>query len=535
MSRPLLAWSALVGVAALGTLFLALDGLHYWHDVRFLFATTQFPLSQVLEGAFNPHQSWGPINEASSGGFYASKVLHLWLLNRVFAWIPPPLGGLRVAVALSVVIVAAAAAGGGVLVRRITASRALGWAAFVSFLLVPLTPYLAGKQLAEVTSLAFTVWGLVLAWAAVQGNREGSIWIESVFAGFLLLLAALCRLDSLFGSLGFFGAAWWLVKEPAPRRRVVRVAALVTVVVSLGYLATLTLTGASLGELGPYLLEFVDAPNRPALMSVLGVASFGGILYPVAVLAAFSRRRRAAGFFLLWWVIAWLPSVTITAAYMIEPRYLVQGLLPFAGLVALGLEVIHRRLPSRWGPSLAWTGVVFILASSWMTIRLMPYELDRPALLSAVDEIEARSPGAAILIPWAYTDFNFLYVMRPSASIYSVHSPTEPGVSAPLVQAWHDRYREWYGGRHLTEPSELQGLMRRGPVYYLGWHRYPPLEFVERMAQRIGFSGLVERLRSIELIDHLDASWVADSRELVRTPAGRVGQYEYYRVRPSGS
>jgi hypothetical protein len=165
----------------------------------------------------------------------------------------------------------------------------------------------------------------------------------------------------------------------------------------------------------------------------------------------------------------------------------------------------------------------------------MPYELDRPALLSAVDEIEARSPGASILIPWAYTDFNFLYVMRPSAAIYSVHSPAEPDVSVELVESWHDRYREWYGGRHLTEPSELEELMKRGSVYYLGWHRYPPLEFVERIAERIGFRALVERLRSIELIDHLDASWVVDSGELVRTPAGRIGQYEYYRVRANGS
>jgi hypothetical protein len=306
-------------------------------------------------------------------------------------------------------------------------------------------------------------------------------------------------------------------------------------VVALGYGIMMALLGTSISDYASYFLGVIAAPNRPILMSALSVATFGGILYPFAALAIFSRRRRATGFLLLWWVLAWLPSAAITSAYMVEPRYLVQGALPFAGLVALGLEVARRRMSIRWAPLVATAVVLLMLASNWGTIRLMPYELDGRALLSAIDEIETRSPNAVIVVPWAYTDFNFLYVMRPSASIYSVHSPTEPDLSAELVEAWHDRYREWYGGRHLTEHSELQGLMKRRPVYYLGWHRYPPLAFVERVAERMGFRALVERLRGIELIDHLEASWVADSGELVRTPEGRVGQYEYHRVWPSGS
>ena len=38
----------------------------------------------------------------------------------------------------------------------------------------------------------------------------------------------------------------------------------------------------------------------------------------------------------------------------------------------------------------------------------LPYELDRPALLRALAEIRVQAPGAAILVPWAHTDFNFL-------------------------------------------------------------------------------------------------------------------------------
>ena len=71
----------LAAAAVAGTLLIALDGLHYWHDVRFLFATTQFPFPEVLAGAFNPQQSWSEVDELASGGFYSAKILHLWLLG----------------------------------------------------------------------------------------------------------------------------------------------------------------------------------------------------------------------------------------------------------------------------------------------------------------------------------------------------------------------------------------------------------------------------------------------------------------------
>ena len=66
----------------LGTLWVSFDGLHYWHDIRFMYATSQFSMQDILSGQFNPHQAWGPINEKSAAGFYSSKVLHICIFER---------------------------------------------------------------------------------------------------------------------------------------------------------------------------------------------------------------------------------------------------------------------------------------------------------------------------------------------------------------------------------------------------------------------------------------------------------------------
>lgn len=530
MSRVRLGWALLGALALLGTLALSLDGLHYWHDVRFLFATTRFSLSDLLQGQFNPHQSWGPMDLEGSAGFYAAKVLHLSLLKALFAAVPPEPGGLKLAVGLSVLAMLSAAAGGGILIRRMTGDPRLGWLGTVSILLMPVTPYLAGKLLAEVTSLALVAWALAVLWPALGGEGRRSPTIATLLAGALLSAAALCRLDSLFGAAAFLLAAISLAEGAQARARAVKLAGAVSAIVTLLYVPALALLGVSLGDLFSYLAELVGAPAKPLLMSVLAVASFGGVLYPIAALAALSRRRNLARFFLLWWALAWLPSVALTSAFMVEPRYLIQGLLPLAGLVVLGLEALFLRLhPSRLLP-VAGAALLVILAANLLTIQLMPYELDRPALLRAVDEIERRSPGAAILVPWAYTDFNFLYVMRSAAPVYNVHSPR--GLEAPdsIVEAWQERYRGWYGTRYLAGPAELQPVLDRGPVYYLGWHRYPPLEFAERTADRLRLAALAERLRSIPLIDHLETSWLSASPNLRLELEGRMGQYEYYRI-----
>jgi len=89
----------ILGIVILGliTLVIGDDGKHYWHDIRFAYAATNFSMEAILDGSFNPHQIPGPIKEISAGGFYLAKFLHLWTFQVLFKFIPPAHGGFVVA------------------------------------------------------------------------------------------------------------------------------------------------------------------------------------------------------------------------------------------------------------------------------------------------------------------------------------------------------------------------------------------------------------------------------------------------------
>ena len=70
---------------ALGVhLLLALDGHFYWHDVRYLWATSRFSLGELLAGDWNP-QFGEALDPGASGAFYLLKIGWLLLLKLVWA------------------------------------------------------------------------------------------------------------------------------------------------------------------------------------------------------------------------------------------------------------------------------------------------------------------------------------------------------------------------------------------------------------------------------------------------------------------
>ena len=93
----------LISFLFIGSIFLwqSMDSHLYWHEVRFLYASTQFSMSELLSGVFNPHQMGGPIDEVGAGGFYLAKALHIWLLKQLFANINPASGGFTLATWIS--------------------------------------------------------------------------------------------------------------------------------------------------------------------------------------------------------------------------------------------------------------------------------------------------------------------------------------------------------------------------------------------------------------------------------------------------
>jgi hypothetical protein len=398
--------------------------------------------------------------------------------------------------------------------------------------LVPVTPYLTGKQLSELTSLCFGVWGLVLAFRVVR-DRTPRSGLETVLAGGLLLAATLARLDSLLGFVAFFAGAWLAFE--GTRRRTLRVALASLLIVAAGQAVALLASGIPPSRYEAYLRAFIHAPARPAVMSILSVAVFAGATYLLAAASFRSSRTHLRRFFLIWWVGTWVPMIVLTANFMVEPRYLVHGLIPFTGLVVLGAEAIGDQVGGARRARLAFPAVILSLATNWVAIRLMPTEVDRPALLRAVGDIQAAAPAAVILVPWAYTDANLLHVLLPEAPIYSVHSPRGLDVPEALAQEWHARYLRWYDGHHIADDETLDAFLDTRPVFYLGWHRYPPVEFVMSVAEGVGWTGLAERLRGMDLLDHLETSWVRDRADLSFTLEGGEGQYLYFRLTRRGA
>jgi hypothetical protein len=169
-----------------------------------------------------------------------------------------------------------------------------------------------------------------------------------------------------------------------------------------------------------------------------------------------------------------------------------------------------------------------VLVTNWAAVRLMPYEVNRSEILTAVDDIWRQVPNTAILIPWSYTDFHFLQVMRPNRPIFNVNGNL-PSPSA-LAVAWNKRATCWYGDSFLNSPSRLEALMRQRPIYYLGWHEYPPLETASEWTRALGLVGLSRSIAALPSRDHLTESWVWKSGNYRFEQKGRSGQYLWYQL-----
>ena len=183
-------------------MLVALDGNHYWHDIRFAYAATEFSLADVFAGVFNPHQAWTVSNELSASGFYVSKMLHLALLSELFDAVNPAAGGFNLAVVLSVLVMLCVVVLAYAFYIKLFRKSKIALFAIVCVLLAPIVPYLTGKLLSENTSLLFAVASLVLMMSANKVVAGKSVLL-AISSGLLLAMAGMARLDSVIGPIGF--------------------------------------------------------------------------------------------------------------------------------------------------------------------------------------------------------------------------------------------------------------------------------------------------------------------------------------------
>lgn len=524
------AWLIVVGVVS-GWLFISLDGNHYWHDVRFAYAASEFSLTEVFEGLYNPHQAWTHSNEVSSSGFYISKMFHIILLNSLFTVVNPDAGGFDIAIVFSVLLMVLAIGLIYFFYSRLFRSKELALIAAVCIMLAPVVPYMTGKFFSENTSLLFVIISLILFEKGSRYEKNKSILLV-IGSGLFLAIAALTRIDSLFGPIGFMIAMFMFPLDGIKRSVLARTMLIVAITFIFTYFSALFVAGVNALNLVDYFLVFVNAGQKSVLMSLMGIATFAGSVYLLSLSGLFNKQVQLVRFLVSWCVLSLLPALLITWHYMVEPRYLIQGLIPLCALAALGVMTLRKQCSEK-GINSTVIGLVFVtltLVINFISVRLMPYELDRPEMMAAVSSIKNKNPEAAILVPWSYTDYNYLRLVLPESNIYNVNSPVNFSIDNAIETQWQSRFKQWYGDRYIINKGRVEELLKHGEVYYLGWRVYPPVQNVIDFANIIDLTPLSEALNDMQMTDHRQESWIWASPDYKLELSGRSGQYEYYRV-----
>jgi hypothetical protein len=506
-------------------LWQSLDGKLYWHEVRFLYASTHFSMSDLLSGKFIPHQVGGETDEIGASGFYLAKAMHIWTLKQFFSFFDPAKAGLTLASWISAALVMCSAVIVYGIMRKIFDRENDPLFALFCFILAPVTPYLSGKILSEIAAL-FCVLLCIWVFILVLQKKSGFSKIGYIVCAVFLTMTAFYRFDVIITYFGFLISAIAFCPGNLQRHESIKGGIIVTLLFICFYLGALNYFGIDPNIIRVYFENFYSLEAKSTAMSLFGILSFGGIVYFFMAVSAFMKKGRLYFFLLTWFFLTIFPMTMITMNYMVEPRYLVSSLPPLCGLGALGLQWLTENVYFLKKKSAAMVFVVLALLVNTLIIILMPYELDKNSMLTAVKKIKKAGHEPFILVPWAYTDFLFLRIMAKGIRVYNVNTPN--GQLDSLSSEWRSRLRMWYGDSYIDNDDKLIKLLNAGSGFYLGWRRYPPIETVDYFAEKIGLDSLAQYLKSLPFKNHLTESWVWYSSRFLLKLTGKSGQYEYY-------
>ena len=321
-------WSLILAISIL-TLFLwqSLDGKLYWHEVRFLYASTQFTMDDLLSGKFNPHQMGGEIDEIGAGGFYLAKALHIWTLKQFFSFFPPANGGFTLASWVSVMLIMCSAVIVYHIMKKLFDRYIDPLFALYCFILAPVTPYLSGKILSEIPSL-FLILTCIWVFILVTQGKTGPFKIGLLACAVLLTATAFYRLDVIITYFGFLISAIVFCPGTLQRKKTIQSGTIVTTLFVMFYLGALHYFFIDPTVIVVYFKNFYSLEVKSVAMSIFGVICFGGMVYFLLLVAAFFVKKREVLFLLSWFILTICPMTLITVNYMVEPRYLVSSLAP---------------------------------------------------------------------------------------------------------------------------------------------------------------------------------------------------------------
>jgi hypothetical protein len=513
-----------VGVFA----WLAVDGRFYWHDIRYLYAVSQYAVSDLLAGVWNP-QYGESLNASASGAFYLTKIAFLAPLAWFVSLIPISQGGLEAIVSISTLLCLISALIFAIFVRTLdsTARDSNLWIVATALLLVsPTLPWLAGKIIAEILALPLILVSLVAGYAWLKNPHRLLLLLVSSLA---FCIAVLARVNISAVVICFFLSYGMTTHESQTKSLCWRVtlglAALQVLLLCVAF------AGSAVGWSGLVgYAESVIGKGRGALASSLGGMASFGLLLPLAIVAIFARRGPLSKLLGVWFLTTAASTLVVISLYQVEARYLVGPLVPLSALAAMGLltttEWLRRRLTAAVSVVLAWTVIV---VANGVASSLLPYEIDYWDMQDAVES--SLEDNAVLLLPWAYSDFHFIRVVWPEVDAYSVHVPRDAaGNLAGYSPEWQKILENWYGDRFLLDFEDLAAVVNDRDVYYLGWGVHPPLQNWADNATRLGLTNVADMLTRLGGQSHWDQCWVVSSDGLQLSEFRQFGQYSLSKV-----
>ncbi len=515
----------LLGLLVAGGLFLALDGDLFWDEPGYLYVGAYVDGPDLLAGTFQP--SVIPY-------FYFPKILHILTIKGLVSMLGPGLPTLAVLAAGYTLLLLASLVLTWVVLRRLLPdSRSVGPAVALTAL-TPVFLYMSFKTLPEAPALLLATLAL---YALVRSLGPRPIAWSALAVATLAAMALFRANLGLF--LASFVASAMLIPMPGlPRIALLkRVVPIATLAVAMT-LAVLTMLGIGFDDFlaGHVLFE----KQEPLVFRLVSAACELGLFWLLVPLMLLVRQRLRAGFFLLWFLLGTLPLLILFSH--IEPRYLIQNLTPFAGLVAMVLDELRQRwaagssVRGRLRPatlSVATAAVVMLLGAHWVALRFMPAEVNvwrMQALLASIDE-HVVDADYAILTAWTTTDFYYLRFAYPDRPVFNVSN--EPVSIMDLYEpreAMEDRYFQHRLLRSTDGLARLPGLL-----VYVGYDESFMVANARAALRRVPGVDAERLIPKQRFIDHLTTSWMWDQPRVTYDPLTRSGHYRAFvaRVEPS--
>lgn len=524
-------WFCVVAILS-GYVFLGRDGRHHWHEWRYLYSASNYSVKELVSGQFDA----GPPPERSReevGAWYWGQIFHELILAGLVRFSGQGTGALRVIEWTYGLMVVLAVLGAQLALRRLRLGQApllFGGIALIS----PLGTYLGFKLMAEVPAVLFAAASLWLM-SVVLTARIPAVRLACVVgAGAAAALSFLSMVYMPLMILGFWAALLGVMGKELGYARLLVYIGLATLSATLSGAVILCFYGLDLADY-VVMYQFFRAYKRPFAVSLFGVGMAGSLLYGLLPAAFFSKKVKQRTFCLVWLFFSVLPVLLFGSNY-IEPRFLIVGFIPLASLVALSVEVLTCRLPNLMAPTLSRTAcmtlaLVLTGSVSYLSLPLMPFEMNSEELLQTAQGIWKREPEAQILLPWNYTDYHFLRFAFPDKPVYLVQAPVTGSGEVVDDPAWRERQRQNYGARYISESRELARLLRR-PIYYVGHGTLPPFKNLQALANLLGLTFVSQQIEAIKPMNHLAQSWMWNNKMFTFSLVSVVGEYRAYRVNP---